>query len=315
MRLHTLNSQAKQKAEQAREYASPWKVGGLTPWQLCRRMYYRFEEDEVLTRSAALADYFISALVPMLFFVLAMLGLFAKSYDLQSSLFRYTGKLMPPDAFSLLKKTFSEIAKNSSGVKMAVGLALALWSGSVGMSSLMYALNRCNHVKDSRPYLKRKLISIALTITISALTITALVIILYGADIAQFVGTHTGLSAITVMIWEIAEWAVAFFFVVLAFALIYWAPDAEQKWEWITPGSLIGVLLWLGTSLLFRLYLHYFNSYSKIYGSLGAVILLLLWLFITAAAILTGAEINSEIKSAAAQLGQPEAKEGGKKVA
>jgi membrane protein len=307
MRLFTLKPQARQKEEHAGEYASPWKLGGLTPRQLCRRMYYRFEEDEVVTRYAALADYFISALIPMLFFLLAMLGLFAKSHDLQSSLFRYTEKLMPPDAFSLLKKTFSEIAKNSSGVKLAFGLALALWSGAGGMSSLMDALNRCYRVKDSRPYWKRKLISIALTIAISALTIVALVIVLYGADIAQFVGTHTGLSAITVMIWEIGEWAVAFFFLGLAFALIYWAPDAERKWEWITPGSLIGVLLWLGASLLFRMYLHYFNSYSKTYGSLGAVIVLLFWLFITAMTILVGAEINSEIESTAAQPSQPEA--------
>lgn len=315
MRPPTLKPQAKQKEEQAGEYDSPWKLGGLTPWQLCLRMYYRFDEDEVLTRSAALADYFISALIPMLFFLVAMLGLFAKSHDLQSSLFSYTGKLMPPDAFSLLRKTFSEITKNSSGIKLALGLALALWSGAAGMSSLMDALNRCCRVKDSRPYWKRKLISIALTIAISALTIAALVIVLYGADIAQFVGAHTGFSAITVMIWEIAEWAVAFFFLGLAFALIYWAPDAERKWVWITPGALIGVLLWLGASLLFRMYLHYFNSYSKTYGSLGAVIVLLFWLFITAMAILTGAELNSEIERAAAQTGQSGAKEGGKKAA
>jgi membrane protein len=316
MRLQTFSTRTKQKEEHARVHASPWKLGGLTPWQLARRVYRRFGEDEVLTRSAALSYYFISALIPMLFLLVATLGLFAKSHDLQSSLFSYAGRFMPPDAFSLLHKTLREIASSSSGIKLILGLALALWSGSAGISSLMDALNHCYRVKDSRPYWKRKLISITLTIAISALTVVALVIVLSGAAIARFAGAHTGLSSFTVMIWQIAQWPVAFFFVVFALALIYyWTPDIEQKWQWITPGSLLGVVLWLGASVLFRVYLHYFNSYGRTYGSLGAVIVLLFWLYITAMAILSGGEINSEIENAAAKRGHPEAKETGEKVA
>jgi membrane protein len=314
MRLHTFPS--RQQEELAREHASPWKLGGLTPWQLGKRVYRRFDEDEVLTRSAALAYYFISALFPMLFFLVAVLGFFAQSRDLQSSLFDYAGRVMPPDAFSLLQKTLREIAVNTSGTKLIVGLALALWSGSAGIRSVMDALNHCYRVNESRPYWKRVLSSIALTICISALTVVALVIVLYGADIARFVGAQTGLSAVTVTIWQIAQYAVAFFFVVSALALIYyWTPDMEQKWEWITPGSLIGVVLWSGVSVLFRVYLHYFNSYGRTYGSLGAVIVLLFWLYITAMAMLIGGEINSEIEDAAAKRGHPEAKEAGEKVA
>ncbi len=315
MRLHTF-PRSKPKEEYARQHASPWKLGGLTPWQLGRRVYRRFDEDEVLTRSAALAYYFISALIPMLFFLVATLGLFAKSHDLESSLFNYARRFMPPDAFSLLQKTLREIAVHSSGIKLVFGLALALWSGSAGMSSIMDALNHCYRVKDARPYWKRTLISIALTITISALTVVALVIVLYGADIARFAGAHTGLSAVTLTIWELAQWPVAFLFVAFALALIYyWTPDTEQKWEWITPGSLIGVVLWSGASMLFRVYLRYFNSYGRTYGSVGAVIVLLFWLYITAMAILAGGEINSEIEDAAAKRGHPDAKEAGEKVA
>jgi membrane protein len=97
--------------------------------------------------------------------------------------------------------------------------------------------------------------------------------------------------------------------------MYYWGPDADQEWSWITPGSLMGVVIWLGASILFRVYLHYFNSYSKTYGSLGAVIVLLLWLYITGLAILLGGEINSEIENAAAEHGHPEAKQEGEKVA
>ena len=317
MRLHTLSPRASEhKQEQAKEHASPWKLGGLTPWQLSKRVYYEIGEDEVLTRSAALAFYFLAAIVPMLFFVVAVLGFFAQSHNLQSSLFEYAGRFMPPDAFTLMQRTLKEVANHATGLKLFVGLALALWSGSGGLSSVMDALNRCYHVKDERPYWKQKLISIALTIAIAALTIVALVIVLYGGDIAEFVGNHTGLSSVTVLAWRIVQWPLAVFFVVFAFALMYYfGPDSDQKWTWITPGSVCGVFLWIAASFAFRVYLHYFNSYSKTYGSLGAVIILLYWLFITGIAILLGGEINSEIENAAAKKGHPEAKEAGEKVA
>jgi membrane protein len=159
-------------------------------------------------------------------------------------------------------------------------------------------------------------VSLGLTVGIAALTIMALAIVLYGGDIADFVGAHLGLSTVAVVTWHLVQWPIALFFVVAAFALLYfWGPDTEQQWQWITPGSLVGVLAWIGASLLFRIYLHFFNSYSKSYGSLGAVIVLLLWLYISGVAILVGGEINSEIENAAAMRGHPEAKEPGEKAA
>ena len=316
MRLYKFAEETGPHVEAVKERTSPWKLGGLTPLQLSKRVYHEIDEDEVLTRSAALAYYFVSALFPMIFFLMAMLGLFAQSHDLQSSLLSYTARFMPGDASSLVQKTIKEVANNSSGLKLIFGLALALWSGSGGIVSIMDALNRCYHVKDSRPWWKQRLMAIALTVAISVLTIAALAIILYGGDIVNFVGSHVGLSSVTVIAWRIVQWPIALFFVVLSFALLYyWGPDTEQQWLWITPGSVVGVLAWIGASLLFRVYLHFFNSYSKTYGSLGAVIVLLLWLYISGMAILLGGEINSEIENAAAKRGHPEAKEAGEKVA
>jgi membrane protein len=303
--------------EQAKEKASPWKLGGLTPIALGKRVYQEVDQDEVFTRSAALSYYFFSALIPMVFFLLTVLGIFANhSHDVRTNLLNYFARVMPPDAFTLVQKTLREVAVHSTGLKLFFGLALALWSGSGGMSSIMDALNRCYHVKESRPYWKQKLVSLALTITIAVLTVVALGIILYGGAVAQFVGSHTGLSSVTVLVWEIVQWPLALFFVVFSFALMYFfAPDVKQEWAWITPGSVVGVAIWLTASILFRTYLHFFNSYSKTYGSLGAVIVLLLWLFITGLAILVGGEINSEIENAAAKRGHPDAKEAGEKVA
>src|SRR5437899_5636919 len=177
-RLYKFEEAPSQGIDAIRERTSPWKLGGLTPWRLLKRVYVEFDEDEVLTRAAALAYYFVFALFPMIFFLMAVLGFFAQSHDLQSGLLNYSGRFMPGDASSLVQKTLREIASHSSGLKLALGLALALWSGSGGVMSIMDALNGCYHVRDSRPWWKRRLISIALTIAISALTILALVIVL-----------------------------------------------------------------------------------------------------------------------------------------
>src|SRR5947209_13073856 len=130
MRLHKFEQRAGQKTEAVKERLSPWKLGGITLWQLLKRVYHEFDEDEVFTRSAALAFYFVSALVPMVFFLMAILGLLAKGHDLQSGLLGYAGRFMPPDAYTLLQKTLKEIATHSTGLKLALGLVLAVWSGS-----------------------------------------------------------------------------------------------------------------------------------------------------------------------------------------
>jgi membrane protein len=316
MRLYKFAEQTGPHVEAVKERTSPWKLGGLTPLQLLKRVYHEINDDEVFTRSAALAYYFVSALFPMIFFLMAMLGLFAQSHDLQSSLLNYTARFMPAEAYRLVQKTLQEITNSSTGLKLAFGLALALWSGAGGVVSIMDALNRCYHVKDNRPFWKQRLVALGLTVAMAALTIIALTIVLYGGDIANFLGAHLGLSTLAVISWHILQWPIALSFVMISFALLYyWGPDTEQKWQWITPGSVVGVLVWIGASMLFRVYLHFFDSFSKTYGSLGAVIVLLLWLYISGLAIMVGGEINSEIENAAAKRGHPEAKEPGEKVA
>jgi membrane protein len=158
---------------------------------------------------------------------------------------------MPGDAYTLFQKALKEVTSNSTGLKLVTGLLLALWSDSGGMRSIMDALNRCYHVKEGRPYFKQVLIWVTMTAVISALTITALVIVLYGGAIAQFVGNHMGLSDVAVHAWQMMQWPIALFFVVAWFAIMYfWSPDVKHDWVWITPGSLIGVLLWVGASRL-----------------------------------------------------------------
>jgi len=265
--------------------------------QLARRVLQGLTEDELFTRAAALSFYFIFALFPMTLSLIAILGLFAKTHDIHTAVLRPFGELAPQSALALVEDTLRrELGQYSSGWKLALGLLLALWSGANGVSSIMDALCRCYRIRDSRPYWKRMLIAMGLTAIVSGLTIAALGIVFYGGDLAELVGGRVGLSRLAIVMWEVAAWPIALFFVLFSLALIYYlGPDIDLRWRWFTPGSVVGVLAWVVASLLLRAYLHFFNTYSRTYGSLGAVMVLLLWLYLTGLAILMGGKINAEI--------------------
>lgn len=297
---------------------SIWKLGGLRPRALAANVWREMNHDDAWTMASALAYNFLLAIFPMLLFLVALFGIFAaQRAELQNSLFYYFSQILPPAAFQLVSRTLNEVIRNSGGGKLTLGLVLALWSGAGGMTSLMSGLNSAYEVRDSRSVVKIRAIALGLTLAVSILVVAALFIVLAGGNVAEMVGAKLNLAQIAVLAWKVVQWPIALAFLIFAFALIYYfGPDLkEQHWYWITPGSLLGVLLWLTVSFAFRVYLHFFNSYSKSYGSLGAVIVLLLWFYVTGLAFLVGAEVNAEIEHAAAERGHPEAKPEGKKAA
>lgn len=309
-------SESKLSTEQ--QVASLWSLGGLSIRELAKRVYQGMNDDYLLDRASALAYNFILALFPLMLFLLSIFGIFAShSASMRSDLFTYIGQVLPPDAAQVISKTLTEVTKNAGGAKLTVGILLTLWFAAGGMTSMISGLNGVYEVKESRPFWKVRVIALGLTFAISVLIIAALAAILTGNFVANYVGSHWGLGQGAVIAWHVVQIALALVFVVFSFSLIYYyGPDLEeQHWYWITPGALIGVLLWVAASFGFRLYLHFFNSYSKTYGSLGAAMILLMWLYITGFSFLIGGEINAQIEHAAAVRGHPEAKAPGEKKA
>jgi membrane protein len=295
---------------------SVWELGGLTWGKLSRRVWGELYAGDLLTRAAALSYYFLLALFPLLLFLLAMLGQLAGTgTELRRDLLRYLGTLMPRSASALVYTTVEEITRNADGGKLTFGLLMALWVASFGIGAITETLNSAYGVRETRPFWRVRLLSVALTITLAVLVITALALVLYGGGIGEGLSGRLGMGEAFEWTWKIVQWPIVLGFVLLAFALIYYfAPDvSEQRWYWITPGSLVGVAMWLLVSFAFRLYLHYFDSYSVTYGSLGAVIILMLWFYLTGAAILIGGQVNAEIEHAAARRGEPDAKLPGEK--
>jgi membrane protein len=296
--------------------ASMWKLGGLTWKELARRVWQQISEDDVWGRAAQLSYYFLLALFPLLLFLTSLLGYFAEAgTELRNNLLSYLAQVMPASASDLVHNTVEEIAQAKGGGKLSFGILATLWAASNGMGAISESLNAAYNVKEQRPWWKVRLVSVGLTVALAVLIISALTLVLYGGEIADKVAASFGLSDAFTITWKILQWPIILAFVLLSFNLIYYfAPDLrDQDWKWVTPGAVIGLALWLLVSFAFRAYLHFFNSYSATYGSLGAVIILMLWFYLTGAAILIGGEINSEIENAAAEEGEPDAKERGEK--
>src|ERR1044071_2487073 len=292
-------------------------LAGLSFTELGKRVYAEVMDDDVLGRSAQLSYYFLLALFPALLFLTSLLGYLAgEDSQLRQGLFNYLATVLPGEASQLVSKTVTDVTQSSGGGKLSFGILATLWAASNGMGAISESLNAAYDLKESRPWWKVRLTAVGLTLALTLLIVTALVLVLYGHDIADAVSIKLGLGSAFATAWKVLQWPLVLVFVLLAFALIYYfGPDAHhQEWKWITPGAVVGVALWLLISFAFKAYLSYFNSYSATYGSLGAVIILMLWFYFTGTAILVGGEINSEVENAMAKQGAPDAKEKGEKA-
>ncbi len=285
---------------------SSWGLGGIGWKELAGRVWSEMSEDDVWGRAAQLSYYFLLAVFPLLIFLTTLLGYFAEAgTELRADLLRVLGTVVPAEATDLIFKSINEAEQNAGGGKLSFGILATLWAASNGMGAITESLNIAYEVRETRPWWKARLTAVVLTIGLALLILTSLALTLFGGHLAEWIAAHWMFGSVFVTTWKILQWPIILAFVLFAFALIYYfAPNVKnRRWQWITPGTVAGVLLWLLVSFAFRLYLHYFNSYSATYGALGAVIILLLWFYLTGAAILIGGEVNSEIGFAEAGHG------------
>src|ERR1044071_6425679 len=269
-----------------------------------KRLAKRIKEDRIFGRASQLSYYFLLALFPLLLFLINILGYLAQEGILfRDTLLLYLAALMPGSAFALVRATVDEISVSSGTGKLSFGLLAALWAASNGMGAISDTLNTAYNVKERRPWWKVRIISVCLTVALAVLILAALTIVLYGGTIGEGLAARYGFGGLFTLVWKIVQWPIALGFVLTTFNLVYnFAPDLPRgEHSWITPGAFVGVGLWLVVSFGFRAYLSFFDSYSVTYGSLGAVIVLMLWFYLTGVAILIGGEVNSELGHKKAQ--------------
>lgn len=280
----------------------------LTWTELLKRTVKETANDNVLGLAAQLAFYFLLALVPAIVFLVALTSFFPAG--LIQSMMASLQRVAPPDVFRIVQDQLTSLAGGQHTGILTFGLAMALWSSSAAMVAVTDALNRAYDIEEGRPWWKVRLTAIGLTIALAVFVLLAFTLVMLGPQLGAWIASQAGLGGAFEATWRVVQWPVVFALVVLAIAFInYYAPDAEQDWEWITPGALLAALLWLVSSLAFKFYLGNFADYHETYGSLGGVIVLILWFYLGGLAILVGAEMNAEIEHAS-----PHGKDPGEKV-
>ena len=277
--------------------------------ELLKRTAKDTVDDDCLGLAAQLAYYFFLALFPAVLFVLALASFFPLT-NFVDDVVRVLRPFAPADVLGFLEEQLRRISNADSGGILTVGILGAVWSSSAAVVAIIGSLNRAYDIEEGRPWWKVRLTAIGLTIALALLVLTSFTLIVAGPTLAEYLASSFGFGVVFEWTWKILQWPLAFFLVSSAVGLVYYlAPDAEQDWVWITPGAVLGTLLWVVVSLLFKVYVANFTDYNATYGAVGGVIVLLLWFYISGLAILVGAELNAEIEHAS-----PYGKDPGEKV-
>jgi membrane protein len=269
---------------------------------LVAKVWDRVWRHDALGRAAQLAYFFLLSLFPFLLFLTALLGTFVESSAaLRMRLLEYFSAFAPTEAQLLFSKTLDEIGASSGSGKVALGFLTGIWIASFGTGAIQEGLRLAYGVRETRPWWRAGLGTLLLTIAFVLLGACIMGVVLYGGMIGRFLAENFGLGTAFHLAWRVLQWplllAFAFAFCVLTyrFALDLRARQGKR----VVPGSVVAVVLWLSASFGLRLYLFLVPPYSRVYGSLGAVAALLLWLYLTGVAILIGGEVNAECECAA----------------
>jgi membrane protein len=277
-----------------------------------RRTVREFKEDNLTDWAAALTYYGILAIFPALLALVSILGLVGSSAT--QPLIDNLGKVAPGPAKDIFTSAIHNLQKSqgAAGILFIVGLGAAIWSASGYVAAFMRASNAIYDVEEGRPIWKTLPTRVLTTVVLLLMLAVVAVAVTFTGPLAKQAGTVLGVGSAAVTAWDIAKWPVILLMVITMFAILYWAaPNVKHpKFHWISPGGVVGVVLWIVASAGFAFYVANFASYNKTYGALGGVIVFLMWLWISNIAILLGAEFNAELeRGRAIEAGHPAERE------
>lgn len=291
-----------------RERFRRWALGNLTLRQLAADVWKQMNEDDIFSVGAELAYFSLFALFPLLLFLVTLIG-YLPVENLYNEILGYLQRVLPAEAMTLVQETLDQIVREQRGGLLSIGLIVTLWAASRGMAAMISVLNKAYGVKEGRPWWKVQARALVLTISLSVFIIFSAVLMIFGGAIGEWLAEATGLGTPFLIGWNFLRLLLATMIMITVVAAIYYfGPDVEQEWRWVTPGSVMAVLGWIAVSLAFSYYVSHFGNYNKTYGAIGAVIILLTWMYLSGLMILLGAEINSEIERSL-----PEGKSNGEK--
>lgn len=275
------------------------RIAGIRPVRAVIRTVREVVNDDITGLSAELAYRFFLSLFPFVIFVTALGGFVAQKLDVGNpvgEIMSHLGQSVPPDAAAVIEKQLQAIVGTNGAGLLSVGILGAVWAASSGFRTVMKAMNRAYDVKETRAFWKQYALSIGLTLLAGSSVIAAFVLLVVGQVAGSRIADAAGLSDLWGIVVDFARWPVAIVLVLTAVAFLYWAaPNITLPFRWVTPGSVVFVIGWLGATYVFSLYVSHFGSYNKTYGTLGGVVVLMLWFYLISFILLLGAEINRVI--------------------
>ena len=271
---------------------------GLSPLELLKRTAKETVDDDCAGLAAQLSYYFALALFPALLFIVSLASYLP--YNAVNEVISAIAPIAPPEVLEIVRKQLESIVAGEQTGLLTIGILGAVWSSSGAMTSIVSALNAAYDVPESRPWWKVRLISIGLTIALVVFVLLSFTLIIAGPDAGHWLAEWFGLGSVFDQAWRLLRWPLIFALATTGIAIVfYYAPDADQDWVWITPGSILTTVLWVLFSMAFRIYVTKVGDYAATYGALAGAAILLLWLYFSGLALLIGGELNSEIEHAA----------------
>lgn len=267
-----------------------------TSWQFLKALYQETQDDNILNGAAVLGFYLMLAIFPAMIFVLAIIP-YLPIENVDQAIMNLLRQALPSSASDMFTGVVQEVTQEQRGGLLSFGLLAALWATSSGMYAIMQQLNITYGVKEGRGFLRARLVAISLSLLFVVLVLGGFSLIVLGDQIQDWLGARFGIGGALLALFTAFRWLVILGALLLAFSFIYYlAPNVQSKFTFITAGSVVGVALLLVASLAFAWYTQSIGNYAATYGSVGAVIVLMLWLFIAGLAILFGSEINMLIE-------------------
>jgi len=262
-------------------------------WILAKKVWAASYADDVLGRAAQLGFYFLLALFPALLGVTALIGMLP-SHVVLPTVMPYAQKVLPGESLVLVERYVQQMIQGSGGGVFSLSLLGSLWAASWGMMAIINTLNAVYGVREFRPFWKAGGTAILLTVGAAVFVLSSLVLILAGEHVSQWVAEMTGWEWWETFGWPVLHWPIVVFLLLVAINLIYyWAPNIDHEWQWINPGSILAVCLWILLSLGLKFYVENFMNYNAVYGSITGVIILMMWLYVSGLTLLIGGELNA----------------------
>lgn len=264
--------------------------------QFVKCLYSRFRDDDVPALGAQLTYYLILSFFPFLIFMVSLLGFIELSGD---SVVAELIRLLPSDASETISGILTEVVDNSSGTLLSFGMIATIWSASNGINAIVKGLNKAYDVKEQRPFWKVRGISLLATVFLVVVIMLVMLMLIFGKAIGEYLFQWMNYPDGFQWIWGILKYAIPIAAMAAAFTLLYWmVPSRRLSFKEALPGAVFATFGWIITSLAFQFYMNNFGNYSKTYGSLGGMIILLIWLYISSILIMLGGEINATLASA-----------------